>query len=373
MHNKQLFLIAIMALVVPAALPAQEAGESVLVRENVGEDFYAAGNKVVLEGDVAGDAVLAGGTVLVTGAVSEDVIAAGGTVTILGDVGDDLRVAGGQVTLAASVTDHAVISGGEVEVGKNATINSWAWLAGGEVEMNGWVTGDLTIAAGEAEIGGRVDGNVEIIAGEIEIEDGAVINGDLIWRSEEEPEIAEGAEITGELVQGEPIEGLDFDREDSGSGLFGLLSIIFCTGLFYTVFSTRLDRLFSDFVMQPGRSLLVGLAVLVFTPVLAALFFATAIGWLLGLLVFAGYGLIVITGGLTGISLTARWGLDRFRQMPDPNLGMVWLAIAALAVLISILYWVPLLGVVVATAILLLGVGNVAGELYREVREKAAA
>jgi cytoskeletal protein CcmA (bactofilin family) len=357
----------------PAALAAQEAAESVLVRENIGEDFYAAGNKVVLEGDVSGDAVLAGGTVLVTGAVSEDVIAAGGTVTILGDVGDDLRLAGGQVTLAASVADHAVISGGEVEVGENATINSWAWLAGGEVEMNGWVTGDLKIAAGEAEIGGRVDGNVEIAAREIEIEDGAVINGDLIWRGEEEPEIADGAEITGEVIEGEPIEGLDFERGDDGSGLFGLLSMIFCAGLFYTVFSTRLDRLFSDFVSQPGRNLLLGLGVMVITPVLAALFFATAIGWLLGLLVFAGYGLIVITGALSGISLTARWGLDRFRQMPDPSLGMVWLAIAALAVVISILYWLPLLGGVAATAILLLGVGTVAGELYREVREKAAA
>jgi len=372
MRNRQLFLIALLAAAIPTVLVGQEAGDSVLVRENIGEDFYAAGNKVVLEGDVSGDAVLAGGTVLITGAVSEDVIAAGGTVTILGDVGDDLRVAGGQVTLAASVADHAVISGGEVEVGENATINSWAWLAGGEVEMNGWVTGDLKIAAGEAEISGRVDGDVEIVAGEIEIEDGAVINGDLIWRSEEEPDIADGAEITGELIEGEPIEGFDFDREDSGSGLFGLLSMIFCAGLFYTVFNIRLDRLFSDFVSQPGRSLLLGLGVLVITPVLAALFFATAIGWLLGLLILAAYGLMVITGALTGISLTARWGLDRFRQMPDPSLGMVWLAIAALAVVITILYWIPLLGGVAATAILLLGIGSVAGELYREVREKAA-
>jgi cytoskeletal protein CcmA (bactofilin family) len=373
MQNKQLFLIAMLVTALPAALSAQEAGESVLVRENVDDDFYAAGNKVVLEGDVSGDAVLAGGTVLITGAVSEDVIAAGGTVTVLGDVGDDLRLAGGQVTLAASVADHAVISGGEVEVGENATINSWAWLAGGEVEMNGWVTGDLKIAAGEAEISGRVDGDVEIFASEIEIEDGAVINGNLIWRGEEEPEISGGAEITGEVIEGEPFEGFEFERDEGGSGLFGLLSIIFSAGLFYTVFSIRLDRLFSDFVSQPGRSLLVGLGVLVFMPVLAALFFATAIGWLLGLLVFAAYGLIVVTGALTGISLTARWGLDRFRQMPDPNLGMVWLAIAALAVVITVLYWIPLLGGVAATAILLLGVGSVARELFREVREKAAA
>ena len=371
MNNSRNLLIVLLLALSPSLLSAQEVDESVLVSENVADDFYAAGNQVIIEADIDGDAVLAGGTVIVTGAVSEDLIVAGGTVTVTGDIGDDLRAAGGTVTVTSNVGDHAVISGGTVEIEEGATINGWAWLAGGSVDMEGWITGDLRIAAGEIELSGRVDGDVELAGGEIEIEEGAVINGNLTWRSNEEPEIDQDVVITGEIIEGEPWPEYE---QDSGffDGLFGLLSLIFSAGLFYTVFRTRLDRCFASFQATPGRSLLVGLAVFAITPLIALLFFVTAVGWLLGMLVAAAYALALIAGGLTGITLTARWGLERFRQMPDPSLGSVWLAIAALAVVISLLYIIPPLGALVGTAILLLGLGTVADEVYREVRETAA-
>lgn len=362
-------LVVLLVSLSPGAAAAQEVGESVTVRENQSGDFYAAGQEVVLQGDVEGDAVLAGGTVRVTGAVSEDLIAAGGTVNVTGDVADDVRLAGGEVTLGSNVGGHAVISGGSVVVESDATIQDWAWLAGGSVEVEGVVNGELRVAAGEIEISGRVEGDVDLAGGEIEIEDGAVINGNLTWRSSAAPEIGAGVTISGDVIEGEPIPGLESEPSSAWlQGLFTLLTLIVSAGVFYTLFRVPLGRCVSGFHARRGRTLWIGLAVLLGTPIAIVLLFATGIGWLLGLMLLTTYVLAVAAGGLTGIILIARWGLERFRAMPDPSLGAAWGAIAAAALLLVLLSLIPLLGGLVTFLVMLAGLGAVAIEIYRALR-----
>jgi cytoskeletal protein CcmA (bactofilin family) len=362
--NKRLAaLILCLAANLPGAVLAQMVGETVVVADDQLQDFYGAGQKVLLQGDVTGDAVLAGGSVLVSGRVSDDLTVAGGEITITGDVGDDLRAAGGQVTLTSSVGGHAVIAGGSVNIESEATINDWAWLSGGSVNMKGWVTGDLHIVAGEIEVSGRVDGNVDLTGSEISIADGAVINGDLTFHSNDKLRQGRDVTVTGRVIEGGPLPGLE---RESGfmQGLMSLLTVMFAVGVFYTLFRRPLDRCYQGFQANRGRTLLIGLGVLLLTPFAILLLFATGIGLLLGLLFLIAYALAIAAGSLAGIALTARWGLERFRHHPDPGLGETWLAIGVVVLVMMLLYVIPAVGVLTATLVMLLGLGAMAGQIY---------
>ena len=372
-HSKLVFSLTLcLSSWLPSLVAGQEVGQSVTVREDQPDDLYAAGQLVVLEADVAGDAVLAGATVRVGGEVSEDLIAAGGSVMVTGDVSDDARLAGGEVRLGSNVAGHAVISGGSVVIESSATIHDWAWVAGGSVEVEGTVNGELKVAAGEIELSGRIDGDVELAGGEIEIEDGAVINGNLTWRSNEEPEIGDDVTITGEIIEAEPLPG--FERDPTSvflQGLFALMSLIVAAGVFYMVFRVPLDRCFASFQARRGQTLVVGSLVLIVTPVAILLLFATGIGWRLGLLLLGAYLLAIGAGGLAGIALTARWGLERFRGMSDPSTGAAWLGIIVVAAVLSLLDWIPVVGALAFSIVLLVGLGAVSNEVYRGVRGEA--
>ena len=71
-----------------------EAGQTVIKRQPITQDFYAAAEMVLISGPASGDVVIAGRRLSLDGPVAEDVIAAGEIITINGNVGDDIRAAG---------------------------------------------------------------------------------------------------------------------------------------------------------------------------------------------------------------------------------------------------------------------------------------
>ena len=350
---------------------AQKFGESVVVREATA-DLYAAGGEVEVLAPVNGDAVLAGGSVSVNGEVRNDLIAAGGSVSCNGNVGDDARLAGGKVKLTGNVTGHAVMSGGEVRVAPGSSIGEFAWLAGGTVIMAGSIGGDLKVMAGTIKLRGQVTGDAELAGEEIKVADGAVVNGNLIWRGESEPEISEGAVIKGEVRQGDPLP--EFGRDPGWLGaLFIMLSMIVAAGVLYTLMRPACEACVAAVRARPWAVLLTGLAVFAATPVVIALLFMTAVGWLLALVLVATYVLALLLGGLSGVIVVARLGLGRLSSDPSPSLGKTWLAIAATAALLSLLYVIPPVGILAATLMLFLGLGTVAREAYSRVRSEVSA
>lgn len=352
---------------------AVTAASEVVIEEATHHDLYAAGQKVSVEGAVDGDLVVAGGEVTVSGNISEDVIAAGGEVNVEGHVGDDARLAGGEVTVDGSIAGHVVAAGGEVEIEEDASIGEWAWLAGGEVEIEGTVGGDVRAAGGEIEISGTIRGDAELIGGSIAIEDGAVIDGDLTWRSNTEPVISDGAVIRGEVIAGPPLPD-EHERDGIGWRIFVILSVIIATGVLYTLFWPRCEAAADVLRARPWATLLTGLVVFAVTPVVAALLFATGIGALLGAVTMSAYVLALLLGSLSGVALLARLGMDRFTGDKAASRWMEWVAIAVVAIVIGLLYVVRPIGMLAATLVMLFGLGAISREAYqRLVSDKVAA
>lgn len=341
---------------------AQRVGESVVVQEAT-DDLYAAGGEVQVLAPVNGDAVLAGGTVSVSGDVQDDLIAAGGDVSFSGKVGDDARLAGGSVKVTGAVAGHAVMAGGEIHVEAGSSIGEWAWLAGSQVVMAGNVGGELKVAAGTVELRGQVNGNAELAGEEIRIADGAVINGDLTWRSDSEPKIGQGAVIKGEVRRGEP--SAESQRETGFlRSLFVMISLIVAAGVLYMLMRPACEACIRAFQARPWVGLLTGLAVFAVTPVVIVLLFATGIGWLLACVLLAAYGLALLLGGLTGLVLVGRQALTWVSSDPAPSLAKTWLAIAVAALVLSLLYLIPPIGTFAGTLLLFFGLGTIVREAY---------
>lgn len=358
---RRLLLLPLWALLACApSLAETRFSDSVVVSDSIDDDLYAAGGEVRIEGSVAGSAALAAGSAEISGDVEGDVILAGGRINLDGGVGDDLRAAGGNVQVTGFVTDQATIAGGSITIGPGSAIGGRTWLAGGDVEMAGQVGDDLHVAAGTVVISGRVVGNVEVAAREIRVEPGAVIGGDLVWRSELPPLIAEDAQVLGEVRSAGEAE-LEPAGNGTSPGFGGDWAVgvaLAAAALILLWFAPQLAaRTAFVFREAPGRTLALGAASIVLTPIAALALFVTVLGWLLGLVVLAGYVFALLLSGLVGVLIVTV--LLRGRLAPSGGTGG-WRSAGLLVLVVMVLVLaqrVPVLGSLLGVLLVLGGFG----------------
>jgi len=170
------------------------------ITEIVSDDVYAMGNVINFSGEVDGDLVAAGGQLYINGTVTGDLISAGGMIDIGGEIKDDIRVAGGNITLKGIAGDDVIIAGGQVVIEKGAIIGGDLVISGGRVVINGEIAGKIKASGGDINITGKAGNGVEIGGvGSLTIGSSAEINGDLVYSSDSEAKIADGAKISGSI------------------------------------------------------------------------------------------------------------------------------------------------------------------------------
>ncbi|MBL8200540.1 MAG: hypothetical protein JNK40_06165 [Chromatiales bacterium] len=315
----------------------------------------------MITGSIDDDLYAAAGEVRIEGSVEGDVILAGGRITLDGGVGDDLRAAGGNVRVTGFVTDQATIAGGSVTVAPGSAIGGRTWLAGGDVEMAGEIGDDLYVAGGTVVISGSVAGDVEVAAREIRVEPGAVIGGDLVWRSEQEPLIADDARIFGDIRAAGRDEP-EPHRDDGASRFEGGWAAgiaLAAAGLILLWFAPQLAaRAAVVFREAPGRTLVLGAASIVLTPIAVLALFVTVLGWLLGLVVLAGYVFALLLSGLLGLLIAT---LILCSGLGGPAAGVGWrsaLVLLAVVVVLVLAQRVPALGGLLIVLLVLAGFGS---------------
>ena len=360
-----LLVLGSSVLLTPLAA-AQDVGETVVKRGLIKEDVYAAGENVTIDGEVLGDVVVAGGEVNINGKVSADVIAAGGQVQISADIGDDVRVAGGQLTVNASIGDDLIAAGGEVTVGPDTTVKGRTWLAGGDIEVAGRLGRELKVAGASISISARVDGDVELMGDSIRVEAAADIRGDLVYRSDDEIYIDEKANITGSVVR----KPMLYDEEVSHGGgvVMSILSIFVSVMLLAYLFPVFLGNSVESLRTRTGKSLLLGLVLLVMIPVAVVLLFVTAVGWLAGVVVLALYFVAIAIATLVGVRTVSEIGA---RLLKQDLTGAWWrqaLAVALTVLLVTLVGLIPVVGALLWFLLLIGGLGAGGLELYKRYR-----
>ncbi len=353
----------------PPSLNIYIAGGNVRPTEPVKGDLYAAGGRITIEQPVRGDATLAGGAV-----------------TVRAPIGEDLRAAGGDVHIESTVGGELYASGGSITLSNTAEVADAVTLYAGNVTIEGKVNGPLKVYAQKIVLNGEVARNVELNAEQIELGPRAKLGGALRYSRNAVFKTAEGVTIGGAITRGDAMNGrpdVHHQREWHGqmmgrsAGWAGtvagitasFLALLAASALLLLVFTGFSQRASSRILATPWPSLAAGLAVLLGTPILAAILCITLIGIPLGIVLMVLFPLMLLMGWIVGVFCIAQ-RVQRAIQKREPSgSSAAMIGFFALTLLLVLLLGsVPFIGFLVLVAIMLLGTGACALELYHQVR-----
>ena len=345
--------LAGLVLIIPFAVFADSnAGEHVIERGQIDDDYYAAGGIVDIDAVVNGDVIVAGGELLIGRQVMGDVFAAGGRLEIRGTVDDDVRISGGELDIDAHIGDDLVASGGSIELAASTTVGGDALLVCGEIRVAGTISGDLKVIGGDIRLSGTILGDVELEGGEIQILDSARIEGNLKYRSPQPAAIEASVQISGRIDY-EPGESKYGDR---GFGLFFSITLVVASILFYLLFPHYTVASVQRIAADPFVSFGLGFVFLAVTPLLAFFMMLIVLGLWIGLSLLALYCVALLSGFLIACFFVAERGAKLFKQDISTRSRRLISVIIAIFVL-GLVQTIPLLGGLILFILLLLGLG----------------
>lgn len=287
-------------------------------------------------------------------------VQAGDRVVLREAVEGDLFAAGGEVEVGAEVSDDLFAAGGRVSLLPGAVVGGSAWLTGGDVDVAGHVRGDVRAAAGRIRIGAQVEGDVHLAGATIEILPGARIAGRVTYRSPHPAQIAPGARVDGGVTH--RAVGV---RESVGRvarivvwalGLTVLLALVVVGTLLLVIFPDATRAAARTVIADPARSVLVGLLVVVATPLAVAVLVLTLLGIPLGALTAGVYLIWLMVGFLTALICLGDLGLGLVSRSASRGLRLLFFLLALL--LVAVAQTVPFLGAAVLVAAVVLGTGG---------------
>jgi cytoskeletal protein CcmA (bactofilin family) len=350
---------------VPLTLFAAEmrVGEqpSLASNERISDDFYIAGGNVSSGGPVAGDLVAAGGNVLINSAVTGDLLAGGGTVSILGTVSDDVRVGGGNITIGGQVRGDVVAGGGQTQISGAGVGGDVLW-GGGTLRIEAPVAGDLKLAGGDVYLNSTVVGNVEFMGEKLTLGRGAIIEGNLTYKSPNEAVMEEGAAVRGTT---------DFQKQESkgaskaGFAAFASLAVLMgflmrfaCALALALIFHRYARTLVESVTRKPLLELGRGFAAFAVVPVASVVLMITVLGLPLGFLGMLAFVALLIFASL--LAPVVLGSVVHKLALKPANYEVTWLTILIGVVLYTILGWIPFVGWIAKFALVLMTIGAIA-------------
>jgi cytoskeletal protein CcmA (bactofilin family) len=333
------------------------AGQSVRISANVADDVFAAGRDVTFDSATVQNAIVAGYDVELRSGNVADMIAAAANIKIAGTIEDDL-----------------VAAARSIRISSDGTIGGDARFAAETIDMEGRIRGNMRAAAARITITGKISGKADFLAQRIVIASGAVIAGDLIYRSEAKPEIAEGATIGGEIRR------VEVDRSNLTSIGFSILGISLFIALSWAVamllliiivqlaFPGLMAATVGQLQANPWSNLGRGIAGFLLAVALASLLFTSILGIPLGVALFLVISIVWLLSLVTVsncIGLLIRRG--RRRTVDKQLAGRVGWGIVG-AIILEVIALIPFVGGIVAGLAIVAGFGATAAELWKRLR-----
>jgi cytoskeletal protein CcmA (bactofilin family) len=344
---------------------SSRAGNTVVIAENevINSDYFVGGDTVKILGTVNGDLYAGGGTVIIDGIVNGDVLAAGGTVTINGTVSQNVRIAGGQLNVNGDVGRNITAAGGNIDVSSSATVNGSLVVVGGNLNIDAPINGNLYAGVGNLTLSNAINGNVEVGVGTATLTDGAKVNGNFDYWSEEDASIAQGASISGTVTKQIPSSNFDQEKMTADAGklrdIFGgtakvisIFSTIIVGLLFFKLFPNFSEDAVTTLVSRPWASVSLGFVVLFGAPILMFFVLITIIGIPISLIVFAMYFIYLYVAKF----IVLIWAGKYFSKKLDKKMNPYWTFILGLVVY-TVVTFIPIVGGLTRFFTLLFGLG----------------
>lgn len=367
-YTRVLSALCIALLIAPAVASAAmvvRTGDTVSVasEEVVEGDFYGMGDTINFSGGVHGDSILLGRSITVNGSVDEDIFTAGDVVQVHSAIADDVRMIARSGTIAESVGGDVVMIGGTLTVLSSAVITGDLLVLGGKVTIEGEVQGSVFGSAEMLRIDAPIGGSIDVRVVELVLGDRAAIEGDVRYQSTQTLARATQAIVVGEVIKSDSVlesAGADFGR----FLILALLAILFATLCLHLVARRQVDAIVSLTQTNTLRAPAVGITAALFLPVVIGLLVVSALGSIIGVLVF------LLTLTLTVLALTlqgavvAGWIVRYFR--PGQPVSAQWVFSGTLLLYLAL--FIPIIGALVFVFIFLATFGALLLRLYAALR-----
>lgn len=371
--------ILVLLVAIGAARPTAAAefiqGDAPRVRAltQVNEDVYLFGDAAEVNGTANRDVVAAANTFDLTsnGSVGGNLMVVAREATIGGNVGRSARLAARRVMITGNVRiqGDVLVAAQDVVIGEGVRIGG-DLIATGDIEVRGEVGGDVRSSGGEILIDAPVGGDASLASDEVRLGPAARIAGDLTYESAEAAVVDPAAQVAGAT------ERRDRNSVDLGDGvgafggigaltggIVGAVIRLLCAliaGLVVVLITPRAAVAVADGARRrPLPSFFIGLGLLVFLPILLALFLVTVVGAPIALVGFALFFVaLYLSQVFVGLAI-GRFILPR--SWGDTGRGFNLLAMAIGVILLAAIRAIPApyLSGVVALLTAILGLGAV--------------
>ena len=371
------FAIAIALLFFPTMAFGYEAikGDTVVITKDQAVDgnLYVAGQNLTIDKDIDGDVFCAGQSVTINGNVEGSVFCAGQTVIINGNVKESVRTAGNTITINKEVGKNVMAFGAAVNLGQDAKIG-WDLLIGaGSAVVRGDIGRSIHGGGSNVLIDGIVGKDVkldlsndttnskEMGSSGLKIGKNAQIRGNVDYKSKKQIEVAEGAQIGGEVKKGE-IALNNADRKEKGFGgyvavsFYSFLAALVTSIILIALFASVIKNVTSVMLENIGASIGWGLIAFILTPLVVLLLLVTLIGVPVALMLFVLWLVFVYVSKILVGILIGRAILNRKDVAQEKSLYLCALVGIAIA---WIIFSIPVIGWMLSLIAIFWGLGGI--------------
>ena len=339
------FLITLIAIFVIPTFNAKHiynVGESVVDEGNYEATRFVAGNNIKSTSIIDGISFVAGQKLDLKGKASY-AFYAGNTIDIAGSIDKDLFAAGNIVT-----------------IDEDATISRDAYLAGSLVKISANIGRDLRAGGDTVDIRGvTIKGNASIYSTKLMVDENTTISGKLIISEETDVENLDKATI-GEIekIKVDSIKDIKVMKKSFYDSVLEFLIAVISTlisliVLFYLIPSSK--KKIDDIKIEPAKMLKdagVGLIILIVVPILAIIGICTGVLLPVSIVALLVYGVCIYLSMLLACYII---GLRISRKVFKKE--NKYITIISGAIVLKLIYYLPLIGGLVRLIVLLYGMG----------------
>lgn len=333
-------------------------GDEVYVSEKINDDLLLGGTDVKFDGEIHGDVIAAGMDIVVDGTVDGNINAAGYTVKAGGLVYRSVRLAGYKVTADGRIGNNLMLLGGIARLGSTCEVQNDVFISSGKAFVHGTVLGNLQVEADEVVISGTVDRDVEVCCGKLTIDRSAVILGDLTYSTPEKADIADGAQIEGDIKYKKKTKG---DSESAFASFFETTILFigaYIVGLFLIGFCRRPSCSTRDIIISElPKSFGFGLVLFIVVPIALILALVTVIGIPVAVVVLFLYVILFYISKLFVALAIGDKILCALSSSEGPKSQALALLIGL--VILTVLFKLPYIGWMLYLITVMIGLGSI--------------
>jgi len=357
------YLILILFLAATGHLRATEfrsvQSYTLLAQEKLEDDLIIAGKNVKIDGEIGGDLLCGCRSLVIKGKIANSVFNFSQYCDASGEVKGSLTTFCQNLSLSGKVGRNLTAFSADLFINREAVIEGQLTAFVGELDLEGEVKRGVVAKCEEVIISGKITGDVKIEADKLNILEGAVIDGNLEYKSPRQAKIDPKAKIFGE------VKWTEKEKKDKKKGFYreigffnsALFAGNLATGLvLIALFRKRWERSKNAIGQSFLKSLGLGFVLAVCVPIAAVLLLITVIGIPLSLLTIVAYGILFYLAKLVFSTTVGGWIFGIFRK--DARISLFWAFLAGYLV-----FWLltgfPVLGTILYILAFLVGFGGI--------------